>query len=117
RGPRSLVARKPTALDFAQAAALPTPGLTALQAVKAIAPQEGDTVLIVGATGGVGSYTSTDVVDAVKAAHPAGIASLIDVISQDATSLGRTAQVLRGGGRVATPMNAATPETLGPRGV
>lgn len=51
-----LVARKPQSLDFARAAALPTPGLAALQSVKAVGPKEGDTVLIVGAAGGVGSY-------------------------------------------------------------
>ena len=51
-----LIARKPASIDFAQAAALPTAGLTALESVNAVAPRGGDTVLIVGAAGGVGSY-------------------------------------------------------------
>ena len=53
---RGLIARKPASIDFAQAAALPTAGLTALESANAVAPREGDTVLIVGAAGGVGSY-------------------------------------------------------------
>ncbi len=36
-----LIARKPPALDFTQAAALPTPGLAALQCVNAVAPEAG----------------------------------------------------------------------------
>jgi NADPH:quinone reductase-like Zn-dependent oxidoreductase len=54
--PAAIVARKPESVSFAEAAALPTPGLTALDLVDAVRPEEGDTVLIVGATGGVGSY-------------------------------------------------------------
>src|SRR5215204_6118368 len=51
------VAPKPTSLDFLEAAALPQAGVTALQSVDALDPSEGDRVLVVGATGGVGSYT------------------------------------------------------------
>jgi len=50
------VAQKPATLDFAQAAALPTPALAALTALRAVTITPGDTLLIVGATGGVGSY-------------------------------------------------------------
>jgi NADPH:quinone reductase-like Zn-dependent oxidoreductase len=53
---RVAVAQKPTRLDFPQAAALPTPALAALTAIRAVTLQAGDTLLIVGATGGVGSY-------------------------------------------------------------
>jgi NADPH:quinone reductase-like Zn-dependent oxidoreductase len=52
----AMVAHKPASIDFAQAAALGTPVLAAREAVNALAPKEGDTVLIVGAAGGVGSY-------------------------------------------------------------
>jgi NADPH:quinone reductase-like Zn-dependent oxidoreductase len=38
------------------AAALPTAGMTALGAIDAIGPQAGQSVLIVGATGGVGAF-------------------------------------------------------------
>ena len=56
--PASIVARKPRAVGFAQAAALPMPGLTAMDLVDAVDPEEGERVLIVGATGGVGSYAT-----------------------------------------------------------
>jgi NADPH:quinone reductase len=55
--PAAIIAKKPESVGFAEAAALPTPGLTALDLVDAVDPGEGDTVLVVGATGGVGSYT------------------------------------------------------------
>jgi NADPH:quinone reductase-like Zn-dependent oxidoreductase len=54
--PAAIVARKPETIGFAEAAALPTPGLTALDLIDAVNPTDRDTVLIVGATGGVGSY-------------------------------------------------------------
>jgi NADPH:quinone reductase-like Zn-dependent oxidoreductase len=54
--PAAIVAKKPESIGFAEAAALPTPGLTALDMVDTVNPKELDTVLIVGATGGVGSY-------------------------------------------------------------
>lgn len=54
--PASIVAKKPKSVDFARAAALPMPGLTAMDVVDAVDLKEGETVLIVGATGGVGSY-------------------------------------------------------------
>jgi NADPH:quinone reductase-like Zn-dependent oxidoreductase len=54
--PAAIVAKKPESVGFAEAAALPTPGLTALDLVDAVDPKERDTVLIVGATGGVGAY-------------------------------------------------------------
>jgi NADPH:quinone reductase-like Zn-dependent oxidoreductase len=54
--PASIVAKKPGSVGFAEASALPTPGLTAMDLVDAVDPKEGETVLIVGATGGVGSY-------------------------------------------------------------
>src|SRR5918994_4747878 len=54
--PAAIVAKKPESVGFAEAAALPTPGLTAMDLVEAVDLGEGETVLIVGATGGVGSY-------------------------------------------------------------
>lgn len=50
------IARKPAGLDHPSAAAIPVAGVTALQMVEAMAPGEGDVVVAVGATGGVGSY-------------------------------------------------------------
>jgi NADPH:quinone reductase-like Zn-dependent oxidoreductase len=54
--PAAIVAKKPDSVRFTEAAALPVPGLTAMDLVDAVDPKEGETVLIVGATGGVGSY-------------------------------------------------------------
>ena len=54
--PASIVAKKPESVGFAEAAALPTPGLAAMDLVDAVNLEEGEIALIVGATGGVGSY-------------------------------------------------------------
>src|SRR5215213_237807 len=48
--------RVPEGLDFAAAGVLGLAGSAALQAVDAVAPEAGETVLISGATGGVGAY-------------------------------------------------------------
>jgi NADPH:quinone reductase-like Zn-dependent oxidoreductase len=56
--PEPIVAKKPVTVGFAEAAALPTPGLTAMDLVDAVDTREGETILIVGATGGVGSYAT-----------------------------------------------------------
>jgi NADPH:quinone reductase-like Zn-dependent oxidoreductase len=54
-----MFATKPMTADDAIAAALPTPGLTALQLVTQIVqPRKGQTVLIHGAAGGVGSIAT-----------------------------------------------------------
>jgi len=51
------LARKPSNLSFAQAATVPISGLTALQALRDAGQLEsGQHVLIIGASGGVGSY-------------------------------------------------------------
>src|SRR5918993_1469731 len=53
--PAAIVAKKPEAVGFAEAAALPMPALTAMDLVDAVDLGEGETVLIVGATGGGGA--------------------------------------------------------------
>ena len=50
------VAQKPRGLDFARAGAAPLAAITALAAFDAVAPAEGETVLVVGAAGGVGGF-------------------------------------------------------------
>ena len=54
--PASVVARKPASLTFEQAAAVPMPALTALISIDTLRIAAGETLLIAGATGGVGSY-------------------------------------------------------------
>jgi NADPH:quinone reductase len=56
--PATIVAKKPVTVGFAEAAALPTPGLAGMDLVDAVGIREGETILIVGATGGVGSYAT-----------------------------------------------------------
>jgi NADPH:quinone reductase-like Zn-dependent oxidoreductase len=54
--PAAAVTLKPASLDFVTAAALPLAGAAAAQSVEAVDPQAGQTVLVNGADGGVGSY-------------------------------------------------------------
>lgn len=71
--PVAMLARKPESVSFAQAAAAPIPGIAALQAVRAARIAPAQRVLVVGASGGVGSY----VVQIAKGAgaHVTGVAS------------------------------------------
>ena len=50
------VTQKPSSLDHTVAAAIPTAGVTALTLADALDLSEGQMVVVVGATGGVGSY-------------------------------------------------------------
>jgi len=59
------LARRPDALSAAEAAVLGISGMTALQAIDAAQPTAGSSLLIIGASGGVGSY-------AVQIAHGRG---------------------------------------------
>jgi NADPH:quinone reductase-like Zn-dependent oxidoreductase len=56
RARAGLLARKPANVSFEQAAAVPISGVTALQAVRKAQVQPGQRVLIVGASGGVGTF-------------------------------------------------------------
>ena len=72
--PESKLAAKPANLSFEQAAAIAISGLTALQALRDVAKvQPGQKVLVIGASGGVGTYA----VQVAKAfgAHVTGVAS------------------------------------------
>ena len=52
----NFVAAKPESVDFAAAGAAPVAALTAVAAFDSLTPTEGETVLVIGATGGVGSF-------------------------------------------------------------
>lgn len=56
-GPELVLAHKPRELGIDEAAALPLVGSAALDLLEAIDAQAGDVVLVVGATGGVGTIT------------------------------------------------------------
>jgi NADPH:quinone reductase-like Zn-dependent oxidoreductase len=53
-----MIASKPRTVDTTTAAALPTPGVTALHTVTAVEPQPGQRILIHGAAGAVGSIAT-----------------------------------------------------------
>jgi NADPH:quinone reductase-like Zn-dependent oxidoreductase len=142
---------KPRTVDHINAAALPHTALTALTAIDEIEPREGQVVLVIGATGGVGSsvtqlaarrgarvvavasaegadyarelgasetidYTKGDLLDLVRAAHPAGVDALVDFYS-DAPTLARLSEVVRPGGKVLSASGAVDPELLAQRGL
>lgn len=65
------LARKPDALDYERAAAIPEAGLTAKTMLRAANIREGQTVLIIGASGGIGLFA----VQLAKAAGARAIAT------------------------------------------
>jgi NADPH:quinone reductase-like Zn-dependent oxidoreductase len=56
--PAGTIAAVPTGLDLPAAAALPVSGLTAILTLNSAAVETPDTVLVVGATGGVGGFVT-----------------------------------------------------------
>jgi len=100
--PGGQLARKPPNLSFEQAAAVPISGFAALQALRDTGGvQPGQTVVVIGASGGVGSFAlqiakafgaqvtgvcSTNSVDLVRSI---GADQVIDYTQQDFTRTGR----------------------------
>jgi NADPH:quinone reductase len=74
--PESVATRKPDDIDAASAGAAPMAAITALSALDALGVSEGDTVLIVGANGGVGSF-------AVQLAANAGARVIAPALPED----------------------------------
>ncbi|HXV03581.1 MAG TPA: NADP-dependent oxidoreductase [Gaiellaceae bacterium] len=70
------IAAAPTGVDAALAGAAPLAGIAAMTAIDALAQSEGDTLLIVGATGGVGSF-------AVQLAARAGATVVAPALPED----------------------------------
>jgi NADPH:quinone reductase-like Zn-dependent oxidoreductase len=132
----NLVAVKPQSVDFAHAGAAPLAAITAIAAFDALGPTDGDTVLVIGATGGVGSFfvqlaaaAGTNVVaPALPEDHEylrgLGVGELVDRNSDivaavrelhpdgvdvllDNVSQTPDASVLRDDGRLASPLGAA----------
>jgi NADPH:quinone reductase-like Zn-dependent oxidoreductase len=104
--PAAAVTRKPAGLDFAQAAALPLAGASAAQSVDAIDPQPGQTVLVNGASGGVGSF-------AVQLLAARGVTVVATGKPEDAerlTALGASRVIDHTAGPVADQVRAAYPD-------
>jgi NADPH:quinone reductase len=70
------IARRPANVDVTAAGAAPLAAITALTAIDALDLSQGDTVLIVGATGGVGSF-------AVQLAAQAGATVIAPALTED----------------------------------
>jgi NADPH:quinone reductase-like Zn-dependent oxidoreductase len=79
--PESIVTRKPGGVDTAVAGAAPLAAVTALTAIDALDVSGGDTVLVIGATGGVGSL-------AAQLAAAAGATVLAPGLPEDEEYLG-----------------------------
>jgi NADPH:quinone reductase-like Zn-dependent oxidoreductase len=132
----NLFTPKPASVGFAEAGAAPVAGITALAAFDALAPAEGETVLVVGATGGVGSFFvqlasgagATVIAPGLPEDHDyltgLGVAEIVDRSGDVAASVRVThpdgvdavldlatrepdATILRDGGRLASPLGAA----------
>jgi NADPH2:quinone reductase len=130
------VAAKPQGLDFAQAGAAPLAAIAAITAFDALAPAAGETVLVVGASGGVGSFfvqlAAAAGANVIAPALPEdrdylrglGVSELIDRNSDvsaavreahpdgveailDVASAAPDTALLKDGGRLASPLGAA----------
>lgn len=62
--PDNVIAPAPAGIELSAAGAAPLAGITAIAAIDALAVSDGDTVLIVGATGGVGTVAAQLATDA-----------------------------------------------------
>jgi NADPH:quinone reductase-like Zn-dependent oxidoreductase len=104
--PAATVTPKPQGLDFVTAAALPLAGAAAAQTIDAIEPQSGQTVLVNGAGGGVGSF-------AVQLLAARGVTVIATATSDSADrlrDLGASTIVDRTVGPVVDQVRAAHPE-------
>ena len=96
------IAHAPTAVELVEASGIPHTALTALAAVEALGPLEGRKILVVGATGGVGTYLTqlaarngaTVIASArtenLEFARSLGAAETIDYTEGDLLDLART---------------------------
>ncbi|MFC9789133.1 NADP-dependent oxidoreductase [Rhodococcus sp. NPDC127528] len=103
--PAAVTAAKPTELSFAEAACLPTAGLTALACIRAVSPKAGETVVINGAAGGIGTV-------AIQLAKLAG-AQVVGICSPHSVDYVRDlgAEPVPYGADLALRLPAVDPET------
>src|SRR5918997_2661174 len=105
--PESIATRKPENIDPARAGAAPMAAITALSALDALGVSEGDTVLIVGANGGVGSF-------AAQLATEAGATVIAPALPEDEEYLRElgVSEVLDRGADVAALVHERYPEGI-----
>jgi NADPH:quinone reductase-like Zn-dependent oxidoreductase len=104
--PAVTVTPKPAGLDFVTAAALPLAGAAAVQSVDAVDAQPGQTVLVNGASGGVGSFA----VQLLAARGVTVVATGRPEDTQRLKSLGATTVVDHTAGSVVEQVRAAYPD-------
>jgi NADPH:quinone reductase-like Zn-dependent oxidoreductase len=104
--PAAAVVHKPAELGFHEAAALPLAGATAVALVNAIDLQPGQTVLIIGATGGVGSFA----IQLAAARGATVIATGADADAEVLIKLGASEVMDYTSGSVAEKVRAAHPD-------
>jgi NADPH:quinone reductase-like Zn-dependent oxidoreductase len=104
--PAAAVTPKPAGLDFTTAAAIPLAGAAAVQSVEAIDLQPGQTVLVNGASGGVGSYVVQLLAARGATVVATGTAAAVDQL----TGLGAAQVVDFTAGPVADQVRAIYPE-------
>jgi NADPH:quinone reductase-like Zn-dependent oxidoreductase len=104
--PAAAVAAKPAGLSFETAAAIPLAGAAALAAVDAVDPKPGQVVLVVGASGGVGSYA----VQLLAARGATVVATGTKQDTERLTDLGATTVVDYATGDVAGQVRASYPD-------
>jgi NADPH:quinone reductase-like Zn-dependent oxidoreductase len=137
--PRAL-AIKPAEISHNEASSIPLAGVTALMSVDALGEIRDQPIVVVGATGGVGSfavqiakargahvigvasgrnheylrglgvseavdYTTGDIGEAIRSAHPDGVAGAIH-LAGEADELGQVVSLVRDGGTVVSPAGA-----------
>lgn len=104
--PAAAVAPKPQGLDFVTAAAIPLSGAAAAQSIDAIDPQAGQTVLVNGAGGGVGSFA----LQLLAARGVTVIATGTPDSAQRLRELGASTVIDRTAGPVVEQVRAAHPD-------
>jgi len=108
-GPDVPLAAKPANLSFEVAAAIPLAGATAVDAIHAAEVQQGDTVVVAGATGGVGSF-----VVQFAAHHGATVVATAKAGDEDAhvRALGASETVDYGEGSVVEALRGRFPDGI-----
>src|SRR5215207_7185801 len=102
------IGRAPQGVDLATAGAAPLAGIAAIMAIDALELSDAHTVLIVGATGGVGSFAvqlaSGAGATAARERHPDGFDAVLDLVNYAPDV---PATLVKDDGRVASPTGAA----------
>jgi NADPH:quinone reductase-like Zn-dependent oxidoreductase len=102
----STIALRPASLGDVDAAALPLAGVSALMSVEAVAPKPKDVVVVVGASGAIGSYAVQ--LAAARGAHVIGVTSKGN--TDHVKSLGANEVIDRAAGDLFEALNSKHPD-------